>query len=72
LDAISTGNIGGVKVVGELITEEFYGIAMPKDSPNQDALNAALEEILANGTYDAIYEKWFGTAPVGTLPEAAF
>ncbi|ESA38417.1 abc transporter substrate-binding protein [Leptolyngbya sp. Heron Island J] len=71
LDAIATGNIGGVKVVGELLTEEFYGIAMPQDSPNLEALNTALAELLENGTYDAIYEKWFGTAPVGTLPEAA-
>lgn len=72
LDAIATGNIGGVKVAGELLTEEFYGIAMPQDSPNLEALNAALEELIANGTYDTIYEKWFGTAPVGTLPETAF
>lgn len=72
LDAIATGNIGGVKVVGELLTEEFYGIPMPKDSPNVEILNAALEELIRNGTYDTIYEKWFGTAPVGTLPETAF
>lgn len=72
LDAISTGNIPGIKVVGELITEEFYGIAMPKDSPNREALNTALGELLENGTYDTIYEKWFGTAPIGTLPETAF
>ncbi|MEO0738419.1 MAG: transporter substrate-binding domain-containing protein, partial [Cyanobacteria bacterium J06649_12] len=70
--AIATGNIGGIKVVGELVTEEFYGIAMPKDSENLDALNTALNELLENGTYDAIYEKWFGTAPIGSLPEAAF
>lgn len=72
LDAIATGNIGGIKVVGELVTEEFYGIAMPKDSENLDALNTALNELLENGTYDAIYEKWFGTSPIGSLPEAAF
>lgn len=72
LDAIATGNIGGVKVVGELLTEEFYGIPLPKDSPNVDILNEALAELLENGTYDTIYEKWFGTAPVGTLPESAF
>ena len=71
LDAIATGNIGGVKVVGKLLTEEFYGIAMPKDSPNLETLNTALAKLLENGTYDAIYEKWFGTDPVGTLPEAA-
>ena len=72
LDAIATGNIGGIKVVGELVTEEFYGIAMPKDSENLDALNTALNELLENGAYDAIYEKWFGTSPIGSLPEAAF
>lgn len=72
LDAIATGNIPDIKVVGELLTEEFYGIAMPQDSPNLDVLNAALEELLANGTYDTIYEKWFGTAPVGTLPDKGF
>ncbi|MEM1238591.1 MAG: basic amino acid ABC transporter substrate-binding protein [Cyanobacteria bacterium P01_H01_bin.26] len=72
LDAIATGNIGGIKVVGELLTEEFYGIAMPQDSPNVETLNTALAELIENGTYDAIYEKWFGTTPVGTLPESAF
>lgn len=72
LDAIATGNINGVKVVGELLTEEFYGIAMPQDSPNLEILNAALTELISNGTYDAIYEKWFDTTPVGTLPDAAF
>ncbi|MEM8614236.1 MAG: basic amino acid ABC transporter substrate-binding protein [Cyanobacteria bacterium P01_H01_bin.105] len=71
LDAIATGNIAGVKVVGELLTEEFYGIAMPKDSANLEALNTALAELIDNGTYDTIYEKWFGTAPVGNLPESA-
>ncbi|MBT9317009.1 basic amino acid ABC transporter substrate-binding protein [Leptothoe spongobia] len=72
LDAIATGNIDGVKVVGELLTEEFYGIAMPKDSPNLEALNTALAELIENGTYNTIYEKWFGASPVSTLPEAAF
>ena len=72
LVAIATGNIGGVKVVGELLTEEFYGIAMPKDSPNVEILNAALADLISNGTYDTIYEQWFGTSPEGTLPESAF
>ena len=71
LDAIASGNIDGVKVVGELVTEEFYGIAMPQDSPKVDTLNTALAELIDNGTYDEIYEKWFGTAPTGTLPESA-
>lgn len=64
LEAISTGNIPGIKVVGELLTEESYGIAMPKGSENVTLVNSALAEMREDGTYDTIYEKWFGSAPV--------
>lgn len=63
LDAIATGNIPGIKVVGELLTEEFYGIALPKGSENVEAINTALAEIKADGTYAELYKKWFGTEP---------
>ena len=63
LDAIATGNIPGITVVGELLTEEFYGIAMPKGSENVEAINAALAEVKADGTYSELYKKWFGTEP---------
>ncbi|MGC1305897.1 MAG: basic amino acid ABC transporter substrate-binding protein [Phormidesmis sp.] len=63
LDAIKTGNIPGIEVVGELLTEESYGIALPKGSENAEAINTALAEIRADGTYAEIYEKWFGTQP---------
>lgn len=72
LDAIASGNIKGLKVISELVTEEFYGIALPKDSPNVEAVNAALGELIADGAYATIYEKWFGSAPIGALPESAF
>jgi arginine/lysine/histidine/glutamine transport system substrate-binding and permease protein len=70
LYAIQTGNIGGLKVVGELVTEEFYGIALPKGSPNLEAINSGLATILEDGTYNEIYQKWFGEAPP-ELPEEA-
>lgn len=63
LYAIKTGNIPSISVVGELLTDESYGIALPQDSENVAAVNAALAEMRADGTYNAIYEKWFGTAP---------
>lgn len=63
LDAIATGNIPGIVVVGELLTEENYGIALPKGSENVELVNTALAEVRADGTYDTIYEKWFGTQP---------
>lgn len=71
LYAIKSGNIPGVKVVsGDLLTEEFYGIATPKDSPALEKINAGLTTILENGKYAEIYQKWFGGEPP-TLPETA-
>ena len=70
LDAIASGNIQGLKVVGELVTEEFYGIALPMDSPNVDVVNDALNTMLEDGTYAEIYQKWFGVEPP-ELPDTA-
>lgn len=63
LDAIATGNIPGIIVVGELLTEESYGIALPKGSENAEAINAAIAEIKADGTYTQLYRKWFDAEP---------
>ncbi|MEM6715105.1 MAG: basic amino acid ABC transporter substrate-binding protein [Cyanobacteria bacterium P01_D01_bin.6] len=71
LDAIASGNIDGLKVVGELLTTEFYGIALPKGSENLELVNEALMTMMEDGTYAEIYEKWFGEAPP-ELPESAF
>jgi ABC-type amino acid transport substrate-binding protein len=70
LDAIKKGNISGVKVVGQLVTEEFYGIALPKNSPNLEKVNAGLDKVIADGTYGEIYKKWFG-AEAPKLPDKA-
>ncbi len=71
LDAINSGNIAGLKVVGELVTEEFYGIALPKGSSNLEAINTAIATLIDNGTYAEIFRRWFGADPQ-ELPEAAF
>ncbi|MGD1860613.1 MAG: basic amino acid ABC transporter substrate-binding protein [Leptolyngbyaceae cyanobacterium] len=71
LDAIESGNISGLKVVGELITTEFYGIALPKGSENVEVVNDALMTMMEDGTYAEIYQKWFGEEPP-ELPESAF
>jgi len=70
LYAIKSGNIPGIKVAGTLLTEEYYGIALPKNSPNAEKINTALNTLLTNGKYNEIYQKWFGSEPP-TLPEAA-
>ena len=71
LAAIATGNIPRVKVVGKLLTEEFYGIALPKDSDNLSVINDSLAALIADGSYAKIYQKWFGAEPP-ELPESAF
>lgn len=50
------------KIVARIPTGEQYGIAVRKDSKDLlELINKALAEIKADGTYDKIYEKWFGT-----------
>lgn len=68
LYAIQSGNLSGLKVAGELLTEEYYGIALPQDSENVALINEGLATILEDGTYAEIYDKWFGEAPP-ELPE---
>ncbi len=55
-----TGGQGKVKVVGSLKSGDFYGIGFPKDSELVPVVNKALKAIQDNGTYDALYTKWFG------------
>jgi len=70
LYAIKSGGVQGIKVVGELLTEEFYGIATPKNSANLEKINAGLAAIVADGKYKEIYQKWFDGEPP-QLPESA-
>ena len=63
LYAIKVGNLGNVEVVGELLTEEYYGIALPKGSPNLEKVNAALNELLKGDKYRGLYQKWFAGEP---------
>ncbi len=63
---IKTEGGGDMKTVGDILQGEQYGIAMPKDSENVDKINKGLKNVKDNGTYDDIYEKWFGERPLGT------
>jgi len=56
----------GLKIVQEIPTGEQYGFGVSKDNPDLlAAINKALADLKADGTYDQIYAKWFGTAPGG-------
>jgi polar amino acid transport system substrate-binding protein len=65
-------NAGGgdeFEVVGEQIDAAPYGIAVPKDNPDlRDALQAAMQEIIDNGTYAEILAEW--SAEAGAIEEA--
>jgi arginine/lysine/histidine/glutamine transport system substrate-binding/permease protein len=63
LFAINEANLQGVKIAGELVTEEYYGIALPKGSEALGEINAALANLIQDGTYAQIYRKWFVADP---------
>ncbi len=51
-------------LVGDPLSDEFYGIAVQPSRPELlDAVNKALDEIIADGTYADLYMKWFGVEP---------
>src|SRR5699024_3191396 len=54
---------GKLKTVGEKLTGEDYGIALPKGSELRDEIDDALTTLKDDGTYGDIYEKWFGERP---------
>ncbi len=55
---------GGVEIAENVPTEEEYGIAVAKDNTGLlEEINQGLEEVIADGTYTTIYEKWFHLEP---------
>ncbi|MFM7189822.1 MAG: ABC transporter permease subunit, partial [Microcystaceae cyanobacterium] len=68
LYAIKQAGLKGVKVVSEIGTEEFYGIALPKvqgEAINENVMqiNYGFFRVIKSGAYQAIYQKWFGVDP---------
>ncbi|MBV6684705.1 transporter substrate-binding domain-containing protein [Bacillus sp. JRC01] len=52
------------EVVGDIFTDEPYGIAVKKgDDELAKEINKVLENLKDNGEYDKIYEKWIGKKP---------
>ena len=60
---IKTAGKGRVKAVGPDVKAAQYGIAFPQGSALRDKVNVALLKMMEDGTYDKLYEKWFGEAP---------
>ncbi|MBD1908375.1 ABC transporter permease subunit [Funiculus sociatus GB2-A5] len=68
LYAIKENNLKSIKIINQLLTEEYYGIPTPKGSPYLNDINKGLAIILGNGTYNRLYRKWFN-AEAPPLPE---
>jgi polar amino acid transport system substrate-binding protein len=49
-----------VQVVGEVFQKQDYGIAFPTGSELREEVNRALLDIQEDGTYNRIYDRWFG------------
>lgn len=53
-----------IKAVGDAIKSDQAGIAIRKDNPELlEALNKAVTDMKADGTYETIFVKWFGEKP---------
>jgi polar amino acid transport system substrate-binding protein len=46
-------------LVGPMLRKENYGILFPRGSELRKPVNEVLLKLRENGTYDAIYAKWF-------------
>lgn len=60
---IELANLKNVRLLDDLLTEEYYGIALPLGSPNKAAIDATLDAMLADGTIAELHRKWFGYDP---------
>ena len=60
---IQTNGEGAVKAVGNIEDGQQYGIGFPQGSELRDVVDAELQGMIDDGTYDQIYEKWFGSRP---------
>lgn len=63
LDFANTVGKGRVKPVGPIYEGQPYGIGFPKNSPLPEEVSQAIRELKDDGTYEALYVKWFGEKP---------
>jgi polar amino acid transport system substrate-binding protein len=67
-----SGGDRGFEAVGEIYSPTYYGIGVPR---NQSAwryrVNAALRSLIMDGTYQKIYDVWFGPEGRYPLPPAS-
>lgn len=64
-------NLDNIEVVGAFLTQEVYGIAVPKGSEHLATIDAALNQILTDDTYAKLYQRWFRATPP-QIPDSPF
>lgn len=60
---IETAGDGQVKATGRNLDAQSYAMAFPQGGELRDPFNVTLLAMMEDGRYDALYEKWFGSAP---------
>lgn len=53
---------GKVRVVGEMFSQEYYGIAMAQGSPHRETISRALLTLREKGAYVELTDRWFKPA----------
>ena len=57
------------ELVGPIFSPGLYGIGVPpNDSKWRDEISFKLQEMLKDGTYERIYQKWFGANGIFPVP----
>ena len=56
---VNTAGKGFARMVGPLFAEDYYGIALPRNSVLRKSINETLLQIREDGTYEALVAKWF-------------
>ncbi|ONK10785.1 glutamate ABC transporter substrate-binding protein [Streptomyces sp. MP131-18] len=60
---------GKFALAGLQLSDEYYGVGLPKDSEDLDAVNEAITAMVEDGSWDQFVEEHFG--PAGYEPEPA-
>jgi polar amino acid transport system substrate-binding protein len=59
--ALAGSGMKELELVGQGYSPGLYSIGVPSDDSKwRDAVSFALQDLLADGTYEEIYERWFG------------
>jgi polar amino acid transport system substrate-binding protein len=58
----AANSAGSLEVLGQIETDEAYGVMLPKDSPNTAVVNEILAELKADGTLDKLSAEYLTDA----------